>query len=153
MQKVSRALFIGIILFIIAAADVLKPNLGDFAQLIGLDIPMTPFTADMTLMLSKDESHEAYYTKNFLVIYQTGLNDFYPLKVEELGWYEFKAPFQWWSECFEAGRECPMVLYYLCRAIEDKVKSPILSWKIEALEKKHATQIEGLGVEFQCPVR
>ena len=144
-----RFTFIGLIAFVFLAAHWLKDDLYEKAEFIGVDIPMTPFTTDMTLMVSKDE---AYYTKSFEVFYQNQSGT-QLIKAENLGWYEFKAAFQWWSECQENNFPCPMVINYLCRSLDDYTKSTVFSWRAEGPFSKAASTKGGFGVEYSCPAK
>ncbi len=149
---IKRLIFTSIIILMVIAAHFPHGRLIYQMHTIGLDIPMTPFTADMTLMLAKKNKSAAYYQNNFQIRYKSarGTNT---IKAEHLGWYEFKAPFQWMSECREGGRECPFVLYYLCRSLEDYTKTLIISWIPEATNSAENDTSSGLGVEYRCPIK
>ncbi len=118
-------------------------------QAIGIDIPMTPFTTDMTLMISKKNNSTAYYQKIFSLNYWID-DQSYTLSPESLGWYEFKAPFQWLSECRENGSSCTGVKYFLCRSLNETTRTKITSWNI--LDKNTAAQDQnaGFGIKYLC---
>lgn len=153
MKKILffRTVFIALIALIIYSAHFTSSPIFNSIYSLGLDVPMTPFTADMTLMLTK-EKKLPYYKKNFHVLYKT-LKGSFRIEGEKLGWYEFKAPFQWMIGCLEDADQCPYALYYLCRSLEDYTQSIVLSWAVYDNDLSSAHSGSGFSTEFRCPVR
>lgn len=150
-KVLARFVFITLIVLIIYSAHFTSSSLFNRIYSMGLDVPITPFTADMTLMLTK-EKKEPYYKKNYHLIYKTikGKNR---IEGEDLGWYEFKAPFQWMIGCMENSDQCPVAVYYLCRSLEDYTKTIVISWAVYDNNSEVANHDGGFGVEYRCPVR
>jgi hypothetical protein len=117
---------------------------------LGIDIPMTPFTADMTLMISKNNNSAAYYQKTFLLKYLAHGKS-YILGPENLGLYEFKAPFQWLSECRENGSACSAAKYFLCHSLAEAAKTQVTSWTVEDAETIIQDNSAGFGITYLCP--
>lgn len=152
LKILSRTVFITILFLIIVNAHFVHNEFYSLVRTVGLDIPMTPFTADMTMMLSKKEGSKAYYKKDFYVSYKT-FSAVKTIDGADLGWYEFKAPYQWFLECLEVSPDCPSSLYFLCRSLEDHTKSLIISWSIHEKNSKEQDREAGVGMEFRCPVK
>ena len=147
-----RFIFSALIILIIASAHLTESELIARVHNLGVDIPMTPFTADMALMLKPNQRSEAYYKKNFIIRYKT-IKSLGTIEGKDLGWYEFKAPFQWMSECRELTGSCNTAQYYLCRSLEDYTKKIIISWEALEVDQKIQSQNVGFGVEYRCPVK
>ncbi len=151
MLILKRFIFIGIIFLVILSAHLSDSNLYVTLHTIGLDVPLTPFTADMTLMLdkSKNSDEKAYYMKKYVLEYQSP-QKLDQIQLEKLGWYEFKAPFQWVSECQEGHSQCPDVIYYICKSLSAFTKEEVLSWQVVEVGKNKQNTEAGIGVNFIC---
>jgi len=118
-------------------------------QTLGLNIPMTPFTYDMGYMLGRDSHKEAYYNRSFFIEYQTH-KETADLAVGPLGFYEFKAPFQWIAECQVNHNPCTMLHYYLCHSLNHYTKSRVITWRMKERGIEKMDEVSGVGVPFTC---
>lgn len=102
---VFRGFFFLLLLLVTISAHQVQSDLFDAIYTLGLDVPMTPFTTDMTLMLNQS-NQEPYYKRDFYVLTKS-TKGFKRLEARDLGWYEFKAPFQWTIGCLQHS-DCPV---------------------------------------------
>lgn len=152
MKIAFRFIFSVLIILSIYVAHNTSSDIFNFVHMIGLDIPMTPFTSDMALMTSKNKNEKAYYQKSFYLRYQT-IKGYFSIDETHLDLYEFKIPFQWLSECKQYDESCEHVIYYLCRSIEHTTHQLILSWSVQETNAEVKIAQDGLFLEYRCPVK
>jgi hypothetical protein len=145
-QKIKKIVFVLVLLLITYNAHYSERRLYWYIGQLGLNIPMTPFTADMSLML-KDKK-EAYYEQDFSLKFITE-NEFGLIRIKDLGWYQFKAPFQALYDCKESGSTCSHIVYYICRSLSDHLGRNINSWAA-LYDQKPNYQDNIFGVKFKC---
>ncbi len=105
----------------------------DALNLIGINVPLTPFTVDMSLMV--DSKGMSYYQREFELIYES-INKKEKIDVKNLGWYEFKSPFQNLYECKQGRLRCDHLISYICRYLSSYTNEKVISWSIEDKSKK-----------------
>lgn len=147
LGRLSFSVILSLVLYSALSGEV--DQLFYTLQLTGLNIPMTPFTYDMGYMLDRVENKEAYYKRTFVIEYT---NEFTTanLEIGPLGFYEFKAPFQWVFECQANHNPCPMVHHYLCQSLNHYTQSQVKSWKMKEMNLNYADEQSGIGVNFIC---
>jgi hypothetical protein len=135
----------------VVSSFLTRGELYSITRKLGIDVPMTPFTADMALMISNTAKKDAYYKKSFSIYYQSDVG-IKKIAAEKLGWYEFIAPFQWLSECRGNGNSCSHAIFYLCHSLSDYTKVKVQSWRAEEndLEIGKVNENVGFGVKYKC---
>lgn len=94
---------------------------------LGLDIPMTPLTSDMALMLDPGTKSQSY-RESFELRIDTGQNQPTVMKIEEADFYLIRLPGLLIAELVASGADFEGPVSAVCRSLKYQLKNPVFSW-------------------------
>lgn len=119
----------------------------------GLDIPMTPLTSDMALMLDPATKRQSY-RESFQLLIDTGQSQPTVMSIGEADFYLIRLPGLLIAELAAYGSDVEGPVSAVCRSLTYQLKKPILSWKLVS-QTPVGTQIPEellkMGLGFDCP--
>ena len=120
---------------------------------LGLDVAMTPLTADMQLMIDprarNANSTEGRYLRSVDVVARYAESQDV-LSIQDFGFYEFRVPFLLMSELVELSSSYQAHQEALCYAISHKIGKRPVSFEVRLQPSREDDAALGLNRSFEC---
>jgi hypothetical protein len=152
--KIKRVMCLALLLTIVFVAHTPAPlePLGQILfQLLaplGLDIPMTPVTSDMQLMIGRNDQNNRYVRK-IEVDFENQEKE-QTVSAGDLNFYRFRLPFQLMSEMIEIGGTYQAHALAICAELSRQYKLPVMWFRVRLVPKATNDEALGLDRKFVC---
>jgi hypothetical protein len=129
--------------FEIAVFDV---SIEYIRERLGLNLPVTPFTADMTLFSTTDKGNPFYQAQFELSVSDESGH------VQNLAWnrfsvYSLKQALHWHVEYLSYGQDPPWeLLKFICNSIENEIAAKPLWWRVDLVSNSVKINSKEFGV-------